>query len=179
VIHRRAAAVLLAVIMLLLGTAAPARAHATVALTVNNDGRGAVSVDVAWSDGHPVTEAVAGTLIAVSSAGAQVGPAPLSRTTGGSTVVYDGALPPGTWQVTVDLALPGLGHCVAEVFVAPGTEQPRPGTQRCGETKPPAAAPASPASPPSSVPVVLLFAVAAAIALGTATAILLRRRSST
>jgi hypothetical protein len=173
VIHRRLAAVLLAALILLLGTAAPARAHATVVLTVHHDGRGAVSVDVAWSDGHPVIEAVAGTLIAVSSAGAQVGPAPLSSTAGGSTVRYDGVLPSGSWQVTVDLALPGLGHCVADVLVTSGTEQLTPGTQRCGEIQPPVAAPAAPAT---SVPLVLLFTAAAVIALGTAAAIVLRRR---
>ncbi len=172
-IHRRAAAVLLAALTLLLGTAAPARAHATVVLTVHHDGRGAVSVDVAWSDGHPVTEAVAGTLIAVSAAGAQVGPEPLSGAAGGATVRYDGVLQPGTWQVTVDLALPGLGHCEAEVLVAPGTGPPTPGTQRCGEIQPPVA---KPAAPTTSVPLVLLFTAAAAIALGTAAAIVLRRR---
>src|SRR3954471_9370179 len=101
----------LTTVVLLLVTVTPAQAHAGLVLTVNDDGRGSVSVDVRWADGHPVTEPVAGTLTALSGAGAQVGPAALTRLPDQPTVVYDGTLKPGTWQVTVDLALPGIGHC--------------------------------------------------------------------
>ena len=64
----------------------------------------AAAVDVAWADGHPVTELIAGTIFAVGPGGAQVGPAALSRLQGSSTLVYEGALRPGSWQVTVDVA---------------------------------------------------------------------------
>ena len=90
---------------------APAQAHAGLALTVNDDGRGNVSVDVAWADGHPVTEPIAGTLLATGAE--QVGPSALTRLPGTSTLVYGQPLPPGTWQVVVDVALPAIGRCAA------------------------------------------------------------------
>ena len=113
---------------------APAEAHAGLVLTVNDDGRGSVSVDIAWADGHPVAEPVAGTLTAVSAEGARVGPAALTRLPDQPTVVYDGTLRPGRWQVTVDLALPGIGHCAAAVTVAAGGAVAKPGSTRCGFT---------------------------------------------
>ena len=129
---------------------APAQAHAGLALVVNDDGRGSVSVEVAWADGHPVTEAMAGTLIAVGPAGAQVGPVPLKRLPGASTLVFPDALPAGAWQVTVDVALPGIGRCAAPVTVAAADAAARPGTTRCAPSPPPAAA--SPAPPPGRGP---------------------------
>ena len=170
---RRSGVVALAAVALLFGTAAPAQAHAGVVLTVRNDGHGAVAVDIAWSDGHPVTASVAGTLIAISSAGTQVGPDPLSRPAGASPAVYRGTLTPGTWQVTVDLALPGIGHCATDIAVAARAEPARPDSVRCGPSPQPAAAPA-PA--PSRTGPVLLFAAAGVIAVGTAASVLLRRR---
>jgi hypothetical protein len=125
---RRALASVAATVALLAATAQPAAAHGGLALTVNDDGRGNVSVDVVWLDGHPVTEAIAGTMTATSATD-QVGPVALSRLPGTGTIVYDKALGKGSWQVTVDVGLPGVGHCVAAVAVPSTT----PGTTRCGE----------------------------------------------
>jgi hypothetical protein len=166
----------LATVFLLLVTVAPAQAHTGLVLTVNDDGRGSVSVDVAWADGHPVSEPMAGTLTAVSARGTQVGPAALTRLPDRPTVVYDGTLKPGTWQVTVDLAVPGIGHCAAEVQVAATA---RPGSTRCADTPPPAAAAAG-AEPASGGGVSWpLLGVAAVIVLATSAAVVVGRRRVT
>lgn len=159
----------------LLATAAPAAAHGSLVLTVNDDGKGSVSVDVLWSDGHPVTDPLAGTLTAMSATGAQVGPAALTRLPDQSAVVYDGTLKPGSWTVTVDVALPGIGHCAALVTVAPKGE---PHSTRCGNTSPPSAAPtvAAPRSGGDGGPPWPLFGAAGAIVVATAAAILIARR---
>ena len=151
--------------------ATPAAAHSTLVLTVNDDGRGSVSVDVLWADGHPVTDPLAGTLTAVSAAGAQVGPAALTRLPDQSTVVYEGQLRPGRWTVTVDLASPGIGHCAAPVTVAT-TAQPH--STRCGSVASPVAAPR--ADEKKDSPPWLLFGAAGAIVLATAAAVLVARR---
>jgi hypothetical protein len=139
---------------------APARAHAGLALTVNDDGRGNVSVDVAWADGHPVTETIAGTLMATGAG--QVGPSPLTRLPGESTLVYPRPLPEGTWQVVVDVALPAIGRCAAPVTV--GGAAAKPGTTRCVPSAEPVAAPPSPGSFPW-LPVVGGAAAAIAVLL--------------
>ncbi len=160
----------------LLCTAAPAAAHGSLVLTVKDDGHGSVSVDVLWADGHPVTDPLAGTLTAVSAGGAQVGPAPLTRLPDRSAVVYGGTLKPGQWTVTVDLALPGIGHCAAAVTVAATA---RPHSTRCGNTSPPSVAPvAAPRSggDDGGGPPGLLFGAAGAIVLGTAAAMVVTRR---
>lgn len=180
-------AAVLALLAVLGAAAAPgtAWAHATVVLTVNHDGRGSVSVDVGWSDGHPVTESVAATMSAVSAAGTSVGPVPLTRLPGRPKVVYDGVLPSGVWQVSVDTALPGIGHCEAEVRVVAAAGA-TPGSSRCGGTA--AAAPAAGRSTgeravaatdrPSSNgwPGVLLPALGVAAVLGIGGVVLARRR---
>ncbi len=120
---------------------APAAAHAGLGLVVNDDGRGSISVEVAWADGHPVTGPIAGTLLASGPGGAQVGPAPLRRLPGTPTLVHDGTLAAGAWQVTVDVALPGVGHCAAPVTVAAAGGAAQPGTTRCA---PPARPPRRP-----------------------------------
>ncbi|GAA0810211.1 hypothetical protein [Spirilliplanes yamanashiensis] len=170
---RRVIAVLLAVVAGALAVPAPAAAHAGLALVVNDDGRGSVSVEVTWEDGHPVTEPIAGTLFAVSGAGAQVGPAPLRRLPGTSTLVYGDTLRPGAWQVTVDVAAPGIGHCVASVTAAAAAAGAQPGTTRCAPSPAPAPAvaggPAGPAAgaggdgPPVGL-IVLLGAAGVAVA---------------
>jgi hypothetical protein len=169
----------------LLATATPAAAHGTLVLTVNDDGHGSVSVDVLWSDGHPVTDPLAGTLTAVSATGAQVGPAALTRLPDQSAVVYDGTLKPGNWTVTVDLALPGIGHCAAPVTVAAKgatakgvAAKGEPHSTRCGNTSPPSTAPivAAPRSGGDGGPPWLLFGAAGAIVVATAAAILIARR---
>lgn len=130
-----AAAVLVAVF----GAPAPAPAHTAVLLTVNHDGRGSISVDVSWADGHPVTGALAATMTAVSPAADPVGPVALVRLPNRPTVVLPGALPAGRWRVVVDAAVPAIGHC--EVTVDVGAADAGPSATRCGEP-----APATPAS---------------------------------
>ena len=142
---------------------APAQAHAGLLLVVNDDGRGSVSVDVTWADGHPVTESIAGTLLGFGPAGAQVGPVPLSRLPGTSTVVYQGALRPGSWEVTVDVALPAIGRCAAPVTVAVAGAPVKPGVTRCA-TSAPAAPPAVAAPGPEPGRPVWLFVVLAGAA---------------
>jgi hypothetical protein len=171
-----AAAVVSAVTFVLIG-AGPAQAHAGLVLTVNGDGRGSVSVDIAWSDGHPMSEPVAGTLTAVPATGTTteaVGPVPLTRLPGRPTMVYDGVLAAGNWDVTVDVALPGIGHCAAAVVVG---KQAAPASTRCGDpvaTAPAATAPRSDRGWPR-------WAIAAVVALtagGAVMLILLRHRRS-
>jgi hypothetical protein len=149
---------------------APAQAHAGLTLVVNHDGRGSVSVDVAWADGHPVTEPIAGTLLGIGPGGAQVGPVALTRLPGTATVIYEGALPPGSWQVTVDVALPAIGRCAAPVAVAAPDRAAKPGTTRCASSPPPAAAaaaaaPASAPDPGRPVWLIVLVVVAAGAAV--------------
>lgn len=164
-----------AVLAAVLGFPGTAVAHATVALTVNTDGRGSVSVDVAWSDGHPVTEPMAATMTAVpNTAGvAGVGPVALTRLPGRPTVVYSGTLPTGQWRVTVDTALPGIGHCEAVVRVDPAGA---PASTRCGVTASPTARAA--ASDRSPTRWLVAAGVAAAAAGTILLALRLRRRSS-
>lgn len=146
--------------------AAPAQAHAGLALVVNDDGRGSVSVDVAWADGHPVTESIAGTLLGFGPGGAQVGPVPLTRLAGTSTVIYEGALRPGSWQVTVDVAMPAIGRCAAPVTVAATDAAAKPGRTRCATSPAPAAAaPASAPDPGRPVWLTVLLTLAGGAAL--------------
>ncbi len=162
-----------AVVAVLLAVPAPAAAHAGLTLVVNDDGRGSLSVDVTWADGHPVTEPMAGTMIAVSATGRQVGPAPLTRLPGRSTLVHSGSLAAGTWQVTVDVALPGIGRCAAPVTVAGRGAAAKAGSTRCAASPPPAAPPAAaePVDPPAGglpgwATALLLLVAAAAAAAG-------------
>jgi hypothetical protein len=155
---RRILTAAVAVLAAVVAMPAPAQAHAALALVVNDDGRGSVSVDVAWADGHPVTEPIAGTLLGIGPGGAQVGPVPLTRLPGTSTVVYEGALRPGLWQVTVDVAMPAIGRCAAQVTVA---AKAKPGTTRCAASPPAVVAQPAPA-PASGWPVRLTVLLAVA-----------------
>jgi hypothetical protein len=96
-----------------------------------------------------VTEPIAGTLLGIGPGGSQVGPVPLARLRGTSTVIYEGALPPGSWQVTVDVALPAIGRCASPVIVAASDTPAKPGTTRCAASPPSAAAPPAPAEDPA------------------------------
>ena len=150
---------------------APAQAHAGLTLVVNHDGRGSVSVDVAWADGHPVTEPIAGTLLGIGPAGSQVGPVPLARLPGTSTVIYEGALRPGSWQVTVDVALPAIGRCAAPVTVTAADTPAKAGSTRCAASPPPAAASPAPATDsawPVWLTVLVVVAGAAVVIAGLA-----------
>lgn len=163
-----------AVLAAVLGWPGTAAAHATLTLTVNTDGRGSVSVDVAWSDGHPVTEPMAATMIAVpiTAGPVGVGPVALTRLPGRPTVVYSGTLPTGQWRVTVDTAMPGIGHCEAVVRVDPAGV---PASTRCGVTATPAAQAAAPGR--SRALPFALAALAAIALLAVAYYLLTRRRS--
>jgi hypothetical protein len=163
---RRLLATAVAILAAAVAVPAPAQAHASLTLVVNDDGRGSVSVDVTWADGHAVTEPIAGTLLAIGADGAQIGPAPLTRLPGASALVYEGALRPGTWQVTVDVAVPAIGHCAAPVIVAAADAPAKPGVTRCAVSPQPAAAsraPDSGATWPVGLTVVLVVAGAAAV----------------
>lgn len=166
---RRLLTTAVAILAAVVAVPAPAQAHAGLTLVVNDDGRGSVSVDVAWADGHPVTETIAGTLLGSGSGGAQVGPAGLSRLPGTSTVVYEGALPPGSWEITVDVALPAIGRCAAPVIVAAAGAPAKPGTTRCAASPPPvAAAPATGSGWPIWLTVLIAVAGAAAVIAASA-----------
>jgi hypothetical protein len=130
-------------LLVLLTLVEPAAAHKGVALTVHDDGRGNVSVDVVWADGHPVSETIGATMVGFSDRGAQLGPVPLTRLPGTPTVVHGTPLAAGRWTVTVDVAVPGVGHCEAVVTVA---DPPAPGRTRCGDVQ------AAPATTPAAAP---------------------------
>jgi hypothetical protein len=121
--------------------AAPASAHGAAAVTIHADGAGAVWVTAEWSDGHPITDAVAAVLTATSDTGQRIGPVPLRR----SAARLDAVVPPdplgaGDWQVVVDMAAPALGHCQTALRVGPGA----PATdKRCASTALPAPTPAT------------------------------------
>lgn len=164
--------VMLSAVAALLSWSGAAVAHETVRLTVHGDGRGSVSVDVVWADGHPVAEPIAATMTAVG-AGTRVGPVALSRLPGRPTVVYSGTLPAGDWQVTVDTALPGVGHCEAVVPVGQG----RPSSTTCGPSAAPStAAPAAAPRTESEPGWRWLWIAAAALVAALGGAIYLRRR---
>lgn len=171
-IRRMLTAVAAGAVAAAVGLPAPAQGHAALALTVNDDGHGNVSVDVAWADGHPVTETIAGTLLAMGSA--QVGPAPLTRLPGGSTLVHSEPLPPGTWQVTVDVALPAIGRCAAPVTVGDAAQ---PGTTRCVPSADPVAAPAVAAPPEPADPFPWFPVTGVLVAAAVVAAVVRARRS--
>jgi hypothetical protein len=146
-LRRRAAAglaaALLAVAATVFGGAGPAAAHAGVVLTLHGDGRGSVWLTAVWEDGHPVTEPVGVTMLATSSTGQRVGPAPLKRN--GDALTYAGTLAPGEWTVVADMGAPAIGRCQGVVRVAAAGATPVPDKTTCA---PPSAA-AAPAPAPS------------------------------
>ncbi|HVK25493.1 MAG TPA: hypothetical protein VM677_29390 [Actinokineospora sp.] len=125
-----------------------ASAHTGLVLTLHDDGRGGISVDLAWDDGHPIPgdSNVAASLLATGST--TVGPAALKHLPGKPTVVYGGVLPVGTWTVYVDVAMPGIGQCEATVTVAAEARQPA--STRCGKPTV-AAAPPAESGPPAGL----------------------------
>ncbi|WP_426511176.1 hypothetical protein ACPPVO_11400 [Dactylosporangium sp. McL0621] len=141
---RRAAACLvvtvLAVAVAVFGFAGDADAHGGVVLTLHGDGRGSVWVTSVWQDGHPVTEPIGMTMLATSSTGQRVGPAPLKRN--GDAVTYSGTLAPGEWTVVADMGTPAIGRCEAVLRVAGANATPAPDEKTC--TPPPSSAPPAP-----------------------------------
>ncbi|CAL9310762.1 hypothetical protein [Streptomyces sp. SudanB25_2051] len=106
--------------------AAPIAAHAHgggLAVDITGQSSGRVEATVTWAgDGDPVEERVAATVNAVSADGRALGPWPLVRAPGTPAgYTTDEALPPGRWQVTVEIGHPGLGRAQERLEVSPGT----------------------------------------------------------
>ncbi|GAA3456845.1 hypothetical protein GCM10018962_86790 [Dactylosporangium matsuzakiense] len=141
---RRAAACLvvtvLAVAVAVFGFAEDADAHGGVVLTLHGDGAGSVWVTAVWEDGHPVTEPIGMTMLATSSTGQRVGPAPLKRN--GDAVTYSGTLMPGEWTVVADMGTPAIGRCEGVLHVAAAGATPAPDEKKC--SPPPVSAAAAP-----------------------------------
>src|SRR4051794_23309830 len=96
-----------------------AQAHVAVDVTVHSDGSGVVWITISWSDRHPVTERATAIMLALSEDGDRVGPVALTTVPDRpGEARYAEVLGPGRWQVTVDVAEPAVGHCVADVRVA-------------------------------------------------------------
>ena len=154
-----------------------AYAHDGVVLTLHTDGRGAVWADVAWEDGHPVSESIAAALTAHSQAGTQVGPVALTALPGLGAVRYSGTLAAGRWRVVIDAAEPGTGTCTADFEVGTGA---KPQSVTC-ERPPPFVAAPTPAAASGSGPGTRTFVfvgigVAVLVAAGLAL-LMLRDRS--
>ncbi|MEV5445014.1 hypothetical protein AB0N23_21120, partial [Streptomyces sp. NPDC052644] len=134
--------------------AAPIAAHAHgggLAVDITGQSSGRVEATVTWAgDGDPVEERVAATVNAVSADGRALGPWPLVRAPGtpaGYTTTE--ALPPGRWQVTVEIGHPGLGRAQERLEVSPGTpaSSPPPRPDGAPATGAAAAGPGTPDAP--------------------------------
>ncbi|GGP99936.1 hypothetical protein [Streptomyces roseolilacinus] len=112
--------------------AAPGGAHAHgggLEVDVTGQSFGHLAATVTWAgDGDPVDERVAATVNAVSADGrTALGPWRLVRAAGTATGYTTAeALPPGRWEVTVEVGHPGLGRARERVTVPPGTPASRP-----------------------------------------------------
>ncbi|SCG37694.1 hypothetical protein [Micromonospora coxensis] len=148
------AAVLTALLLaLVVGWPDPAHAHRGVVLHLHHDGRGTVRVDMAWTDGHPVTGPASAVLLAQRAGGRSVGPVGLRAVIGSgpTTLTLDAPLADGRWTVTVDAASPGLGQCVADLVVGPDSPAQ---SITCGSiTAPTVTAAAPPAGGGLTVPI--------------------------
>ncbi|MER5728324.1 hypothetical protein ABT084_08180 [Streptomyces sp. NPDC002138] len=172
----------------------PAAAHAhgdTVKVVMTGQREGHVTADIAWeNDGDPIEETVAATVNAVSGDGARtMGPWRLVRDPAKKPAgwVTAESLPPGSWNVTVDVGFPALGHGELQleapaVDPAPptGTPTPRPATPSPAtpRTQPPSSEPPADRAEPGSGPAVWWTAagVTAAALIGAVAGILVRRR---
>ncbi|MEV6551364.1 hypothetical protein AB0M57_22000 [Streptomyces sp. NPDC051597] len=115
-----------------LGSTATAHAHGdTIHLTVTGVSAGHPVTRATWEDdGHPVKEAVAGTLTATSADGTSVGPwrfVPVAGEPGTFTTAE--ALPAGHWTLTAQTAFPALGRAESQAEVAPASVAPPPAAQ--------------------------------------------------
>lgn len=157
-----------------------AYAHEAVDITIRSDGTGAVWATLAWTDGDPLTDASSGSLFATTSDGRRVGPAGMGRVPNSpGTLAYAGTLEPGTWHVSVDVALPALGHCEADVVVAPAAPSPK--DTVCRAPRPPAATVAptghGAAAGSSSGATLALSLAAVTVAAGVALGVVLTART--
>jgi hypothetical protein len=149
-----------------------AYAHDTVQLTLHSDGRGSIWADVAWEDGHPVSETVAAAISARSQSGQSVGPLPMAPVSRAGTVVYEGTLPSGQWAVRVEAAAPGTGVCSGDFAVS---NTGAPSTVTCGRTTKAPAPVAAPRTEDGSGGRTLLFAGIVVVVLVAGAALLVAR----
>jgi hypothetical protein len=130
-----AAIALLTALVAALWVAAPAQAHEGVNVTLQTDGSGGVWGVVTYADGHAVTGPITAVFLAASPDGAErVGPIALRAEEGQTdgVVRYGGVLEPGQWQVTFDVASPGIASCsMSLTAVAAGSVAPSPQQQVC------------------------------------------------
>lgn len=149
-------------------TATPALAHDTVNVTIHSDGTGSVWTTLEWSDGHPVAEPATAILLATSTDGRRVGPVGLTVAGTPGILANASRLDAGQWRLTVDVATPGLGHCEADVTIAPTQTTPGPPTETSCAAPTPTAVAAQPAGAASSGPwatILVVLGVAAAATL--------------
>ncbi|BCJ77138.1 hypothetical protein CS0771_66820 [Catellatospora sp. IY07-71] len=170
---RRYAVAAAAAAALLLVPARPAAAHDGVLPTLHHDGRGTVWLTLAWADGHPISEPAVALLSGQSTQGGSVAATalrPLPHDP--ATLPLPGALAPGDWSLTVDVAAPGVGYCAVSFRVAAdGVPQ----TIACAVPET-AAAPAAPPGEGRSSAMPLVAGVVAVLAVAALTWPLLRRR---
>jgi hypothetical protein len=141
----------------------PASAHRDIVLTVHTDGRGSVWVTAVWTDGHPVTEPVGATLLAMSARGDRVGPVPLRQIgDAAGTLIYERTLDAGDWRVVAETGHPSIARCEADIRAADGTSEPEPGEVRCTPNA------SSAADTTSSTPFIVLGGILIASAFGYA-----------
>jgi len=153
------------------GLAGPAQAHDGVDVTVHTDGAGGVWATVTWADGHPVAERITALLTATSPQGQRIGPEAMPSGAAAGTVSYAGTLAAGQWFVSVDVALPAVGHCEADVTADP--TDPRVNQTRCLTPRSPTVAAAPQES--SRGGVVLVVAMQVGIVAAVAAVVLWRR----
>lgn len=164
---RLAALTLAWAVVVCVGLAEPARAHDGVDVTVHTDGAGGVWATVTWADGHPVAEHITALVTATSPQGQRVGPEAMTAGAAAGTVSYAGTLAAGQWLVSVDVALPAVGHCEADVPVDP--TNPRVTQTRCLAPRSPTVAAAPTESSRGgvglvvAVPVGIIAAIAAVV----------------
>ncbi|MEV1290170.1 hypothetical protein [Micromonospora sp. NPDC049679] len=97
----------------------PGYAHDGLRVTIHQDGRGSVWVDVAWQDGHPVTGPIGATFSAREFGGTTVAATDMHPVPTKGSMAYAGTLPAGNWTVSVDVTAPGRGSCAAVLAVGP------------------------------------------------------------
>jgi len=165
------AVALLTAFVAVLGVAAPAQAHEGVNVTLFTDGSGGVWGVVTYADGHPVAGSINAIMLAVSSddPNKRVGPVSL-KTEDGQTdgmVRYGGVLEPGSWQVSFDVASPGLASCAFTITAVAAGSPPTPQQKACAASFWPTPAPESSEGGGTSlvVAVVAVGAVLLAVAL--------------
>jgi hypothetical protein len=130
--------------------ASPAAAHdGTIDFAVTGDGTGKVWAAGRWAkDKHPVTERIAATAMATSEDGQYLGPLRLVAVPGQPGVLaLERPLPPGTWTVVAESAVPALGRGETKLTVTGSAAAPAGSASPTAAQPPPPAAEPSPAAP--------------------------------